>query len=530
MGSEVRQRPYLFCVFSLRIELVFARILPMFDELREAIATTEVPVHADAIVELRRLRDALDARLAEAEATYSRSGGYEADGFGSMAAFLRQRARAATGEARREAKRADRIAAWPEVLDAWRSGVVTGTQVELMAGEIPDRHVERFAVTAAQTCSIVAPLSPLDTRKALERWVDCADALAEREAAEEGIQAIATAPEREVWLSRTSGGVGVLKGELDTDSAAITEHALRLAQRPDIEGERRSPAQRRADALVTIAQHYVDTHTAVTSNRRQERLTVSCDIVPLYGSALRGAGVRTAADLQEFLAARPHLGPLERGLFLDAFDGTGDVARTLDGNPIGDGLLSCISEGGVLARLLTVGSRIIDHGRGLRAHTAGQWRALAARDGGCRYPGCDDPVDGTHAHHVERWETGGGTDVEHGVLLSPHCHTVVHQPGWSERLEPDGTYTVITPRGEELTSRPPGAGPPGGLPIHSTAEKPRPLPFDPGLTREPSPDPHERLARPVDGPPPCRRSGTHPRPGRRGHVDLLHGGWVVSLS
>ena len=383
----------------------------MFEALREAIETTEVPAHAGAIVELRRLRDALDSRLTEAEAAYARASQYEVDGFGSMAAFLRHRGRASTAEARREAKRAARLGAWPEVLEAWKAGTVTGTQVEVMAREIPERHLDRFAVTAAETCSIVAPLSPDDTRQALERWVECADHLAEREAAEAGTEAPATPRQRELWLSRTSGDVGVLKGELDKDGTAITEHALRLATRPDAEGERRSPAQRRADALVAVAQHYVDTHTAVTSNRRQERLGVSCEIVTLYGSALRGAGVHTAADLQAFLDERPNLGALERGLFLEAFDGTGDVARTLDGNPISDGLLSCISEGGLLERLLTVDGRVIDHGRSIRHHSASQWRALAARDGGCRFPGCPDPVDGTHVHHVERWEAGGSTDL-----------------------------------------------------------------------------------------------------------------------
>ena len=243
-----------------------------------------------------------------------------------MAAFLRHRGRASTAEARREAKRAARLGAWPEVLEAWKAGAVTGTQVEVMAREIPERHVDRFAVTAAETCSIVAPLSPDDTRQALERWVECADHLAEREAAEAGTEAPATPPQRELWLSRTSGDVGVLKGELDKDGTAITEHALRLATRPDAEGETRSPAQRRADALVAVAQHYVDTHTAVTSNRRQERLGVSCEIVTLYGSALRGAGVRTAADLTAFLDERPNLGALERGLFLEGAE-VGPLSR-----------------------------------------------------------------------------------------------------------------------------------------------------------------------------------------------------------
>ena len=110
-------------------------------------------------------------------------------------------------------------------------------------------------------------------------------------------------------------------------------------------------------------------------SRTTERLTVVADIAALYRAALRGAGVRTAAELERFLAERPTLGVLERGLFLDAFDGEGGVARTLDGNPISDGLLSCISSGGTLERLLTVEGRILDMGRSVRVFTPAQRRA-----------------------------------------------------------------------------------------------------------------------------------------------------------
>ena len=276
--------------------------------------------------------------------------------------------------------------------------------------------------------------------------------MAEREATEAGAEAPPAEVDRELWVSARRASVAVVKGDLDKDTAALTLHALRLAQRPDLEGEHRTPAQRRADALGELARFYLDHHTEATSTRRQERLVVTCEVVGLYGCALRGAGVRTAEQLEEFLAARPSLGALE-GLFLEAFDGHGDVARTLDGNPISDGLLSTISQDGLLERLLTVGGRVIDHGRSLRHHSASQWRALAVRDGGCRFPGCDDGPDGTHAHHTVRWEWGGPTDLDTGVLLSPHCHTVVSQPGWSDRIEADGTYVVTTPAARSCAAR-----------------------------------------------------------------------------
>ena len=159
---------------------------------------------------------------------------------------------------------------------------------------------------------------------------------------------------------------------------------------------------------------------------------------------------------------------------------------------------------------------------------------------GCRYPGCADGVDGLHAHHVERWETGGSTDTDHAVLLSPHCHTIVHRPGWSERLEPDGTYVVTTPRGDELRGPPPVTGPPR-LPLHTSAEPSRPLPFDPTPSRPTDlsavapPDARSEADACVDrvlalvgaaaGPRPCRPAANRPAP-----ADFVIDGWIVSLS
>ena len=451
----------------------------MFEELADVVEGMRVPAHGDAIAEARRHRDALDAAIAEAEVAYARAHTYEVEGFGSMAAFLRHRTKLSPADAHRAARRAERLAAWPDYLEAWRDGTLTGTQIDVTVALVPDTHVERFAATAADTARILSPLTLPDTRQALRVWVDRADAAADREAADDHIGPPAPDRARELFWSRTLDDVAVTTGHLDTDSAAVIDHALTAAHTPDINSERRTPAQRRADALVAVCQFYNDHHTTLTSTRRQERLTITCDILTLYRCALRGAGVRTAEHLDAFFAARPHLGALERGLFTEAFGGHPGVARTLDGNPISDGLLSAISAGGTLERLLTVESRIIDHGRAVRTHTPSQWRALAARDHACRMPGCGDPPDRCIVHHVERWEHGGHTDTDHAVLLSPHCHTLVHQPGWADHIEPDGTYTTTSPGGQTHTSRPPGADPPRQLPLHTTAQPARPLPYDP---------------------------------------------------
>src|SRR6478609_71240 len=125
----------------------------------EAIEGLDLAVHADVIVEARALLDRLDARIVEVEAAFAKAGQAEIDGYPNMAAFLRHRCATTLPGSRRLAKRASRIAAWPELGEAWRTGRVTGAQVDLACAKVPDRHVERFAATVDDTIGIIGPLT-----------------------------------------------------------------------------------------------------------------------------------------------------------------------------------------------------------------------------------------------------------------------------------------------------------------------------------------------------------------------------------
>jgi hypothetical protein len=445
----------------------------VFEGLAAEIEAVDIPVHGDAIVAARALLDRLEAKVADAEAQYSKARGFEPDGFGSMAAFERHGCRQALPESRRTARRAARMAAWPEVLEAWKAGRLTSTQVELMAVKVPERHVERFAEDAVDTIRILAPLSAHRTGFKLTYWVERADAEAEREAAESGTEPAAAVPERELFASRSIGDVLFVNGTFDPDSAAVVEKALTTAGRADADGERRTPKERRADAFVEVCRGYLAALENPDGNRNTERLTIVADIVALHRAALRGAGVATATQLDRFLAERPDLGDVETGLFLDAFDGLGGVARTLDGAPVSDALLSMVSSGGVIERLLTIDGRILDHGRSIRNFTAAQRRAILARDGGCRTAGCDAGPERCDVHHVVPWECGGRTDIANGVAKCRRCHLDHHRKRWRNRLDADGTYTVTTTDGRELVSRPPGWHDEHRLPVHTTAESAR---------------------------------------------------------
>jgi hypothetical protein len=48
-------------------------------------------------------------------------------------------------------------------------------------------------------------------------------------------------------------------------------------------------------------------------------------------------------------------------------------------------------------------------------------RAPVARDGGCRFPGCDRPPAWTDAHHLEHWADGGATTLTNTGRITGGC-------------------------------------------------------------------------------------------------------------
>lgn len=80
-------------------------------------------------------------------------------------------------------------------------------------------------------------------------------------------------------------------------------------------------------------------------------------------------------------------------------------------------------------------------------------RAAAARDQGCRFPGCDTPQQWTDLHHVIFREHHGPTELANLASLCRHCHNLVHKHGWHLTLHPDGRLTVKRGRWQ-FTSHP----------------------------------------------------------------------------
>jgi hypothetical protein len=88
-------------------------------------------------------------------------------------------------------------------------------------------------------------------------------------------------------------------------------------------------------------------------------------------------------------------------------------------------------------------------GRKTRSISTALHRALTARDGGCRFPGCDR-TSYTEGHHVQHWANGGETKLGNLVTLCRFHHRLVHEGGFGLRLTDDGVFVFTRPDGSRV--------------------------------------------------------------------------------
>jgi hypothetical protein len=262
----------------------------------------------------------------------------------------------------------------------------------------------------------LVPLSVRDTAAAMQAWGQAADAVLDRD---EERQA-----ERSLHMSRTMAGRAEMAGSFDAEGAEVISTALRLGESGDVDGEpERSPATRRADALVDVCRHFIDHQRSIAGGRHRPHLNVVIDV--------------EGTDLDDEA-----------------------IARLLDGPRLDAATLErLLCDSGLHRVLMRGASSILDYGRTTYTVPPSLWAALGLRDEHCRFPGCDRPISWCEAHHVRPWHRGGHTKLSNLVLLCSRHHHLVHRRGWSMRLDNDATVVVSTPDGRILTSSLPNAPP-----------------------------------------------------------------------
>ena len=112
-----------------------------------------------------------------------------------------------------------------------------------------------------------------------------------------------------------------------------------------------------------------------------------------------------------------------------------------------------VCDAGIVGTLFDDDGQSVNVGRAQRLFNQRQRVGMAARDGGCRFPGCDRPPSWTEAHHIDEWlRDNGKTDIADGVLLCRHHHLLTHNNGWKVQRV-GGEYWVIPPATEDPRQR-----------------------------------------------------------------------------
>jgi len=113
--------------------------------------------------------------------------------------------------------------------------------------------------------------------------------------------------------------------------------------------------------------------------------------------------------------------------------------------------LAC--DGAIVALLEGAGGEPLAIGRRTRAVPAPMRRAVAARDRGCRFPGCTARRR-LEAHHVRHWARGGETSARNLASLCPTHHRLVHEGGYGMEVLDDGQLRFTAPGGAPIPECP----------------------------------------------------------------------------
>ncbi len=246
---------------------------------------------------------------------------------------------------------------------------------------------------------------------------------------------------RYLYLSRQADGMTRLSGLLDPESAAVVRDAVDGATSPRRGGPRFvSPSERERAERITR-----DTRTT-----EQLALDALVDLVRIGGDVAPTDVIGTRSPAVQIIVAERDL---RTGRSLAHIEGQTELVSIDTANRHG-----CSS--GVIPIVIDPRGDVVALGRETRLYTRRQRVALAARDGGCRFPGCDRPPSWTEAHHIIPWSEGGATDLSHGVLLCRHHHLLLHNNGWrferqhDEHGRPAGELVLIPPETIDPEQRP----------------------------------------------------------------------------
>jgi hypothetical protein len=258
--------------------------------------------------------------------------------------------------------------------------------------------------------------------------------------------------ERGFTLSPLPDGWSRPSGRFDPQLTAQLQAVLDAlaAPRPAADGtpDPRSPEQRRHDGLAEAIGWVLRSDQQPDNAGRHAPVSVLATTT--MSELTRAARLSEPADMD--------LGGLaaDRGIDLGQLlaSTSSGLATLSHGQAISAAfLLAWACEAEVVPVVFNAAGGVLSYGRTRRYATPGQRLALAARDRGCSFPGCDRPPAWCEAHHVLEWINDGPTDLDNLCLACAYHHRAFAHAGWRVEIH-DGVPWWIPPAWEDPDQRP----------------------------------------------------------------------------
>jgi Domain of unknown function (DUF222)/HNH endonuclease len=363
------------------------------DQLEHAIdlvASEDTDHLADVALseDLRRIRDAIDRLEGEFSLRlrrFARLRGHVTDGATSVVSWLRYRCRLSVSQASARSQVARLLPKIPGAEHLLRRAEIGFRHAAVLAQAVDEVGVAAVTAAADELISAARTLDPDRLRIVTRHLRHCVDpdgvlSDAERDYAR-----------RRLHVSPILDGLSVIDGRLDAEGAALLRTALEALSRPP-PSDPRTPAQRRADALVELCRRQLQSGglPQIGGERPHLFLTVSPQTLARLP--------RTPAGELRWAGTVP-----------------AETARRI----------AC--DAAVTEFKANEPDTVASSSRRRRTIPPAMRRALVARDGGCRYPSCDRPAEWTDAHHVRHWADLGKTELSNLILLCRVHHRMVHE-------------------------------------------------------------------------------------------------------
>jgi len=391
----------------------------------------------DQITTLAGQINAANYRFLKLIAEFDRRQAWEGYGIRSCAHWLNWKCGIAMTAAREKVRTARALAGLPQINKAFQKGELSYSKVRAMSRVATEENedyllniaeygtaqhmevlvkafrtvsrIEKFDITAVNDANLGTSEEKkelnLQQRQQEDRSVSCYQdddgmwIIKAKLPAEEGGLIAKALKELGDRLADSKSDRGNITNETPQNSAkGVSAETFSL----DKNEERISCIQRRADALVAIAEHYLANPT-IESLKGAER----CQLV-LH---VRAGSLNQGSDT--------------------------DLGASLDGRwliPNAARRMAC--DAGLLVVEEDEVGNVLNIGRRSRIIPPAMSRALAIRDGGCQFPGCCEHnyVEG---HHIKHWADGGDTKLDNLVTLCRYHHRELHKGSFFLSLKPE---------------------------------------------------------------------------------------------